>query len=54
MINNIYIFLKDCYSTSISFDKLINEFMDLYKNWNIYVKQNDIDKFYDVDKKNNF
>ncbi|WP_338965368.1 MULTISPECIES: spiroplasma phage ORF1-like family protein [unclassified Spiroplasma] len=44
-------FLKDSYSTGISFDKPSNEFMDLYKNWDSYVKQYNIDKFYDVDKK---
>ncbi|KAI92693.1 spiroplasma phage ORF1-like family protein [Spiroplasma melliferum] len=44
-------FLKDSYSTGISFDKPSNDFMDLYKNWNTYTKQYNIDKFYDVDKK---
>ncbi|WP_101519356.1 spiroplasma phage ORF1-like family protein, partial [Spiroplasma melliferum] len=44
-------FLKDSYSTGISFDKPSDEFMDLYKNWDIYAKQYNIDKFYDVDKK---
>ncbi|QCO24497.1 Spiroplasmavirus-related protein [Spiroplasma melliferum] len=44
-------FLKDSYSTGISFDKPSDEFMDLYKNWDTYAKQYNIDKFYDVDKK---
>ncbi len=44
-------FLKDSYSTGISFDKPSDEFMDLYKNWDSYVKQYNIDKFYDVDRK---
>ncbi|WP_348736936.1 spiroplasma phage ORF1-like family protein [Spiroplasma endosymbiont of Ammophila pubescens] len=44
-------FLKDSYSTGISFDKPGHEFMDLYKNWDVYAKQYSIDKFYDVDKK---
>ncbi len=44
-------FLKDSYSTGISFDKSSDEFMDLYKNLDIYAKQYNIDKFYDVDKK---
>ncbi len=44
-------FLKDSYSTGISFDKPSNEFMDLYKNWDSYVKQYNIDKFYNIDKK---
>ncbi len=44
-------FLKDSYSTGISFDKPSDEFMDLYKNWDIYAKQYNIYKFYDVDKK---
>ncbi len=44
-------FLKDSYSTGISFDKFSDEFMDLYKNWDNYVKQYNIDKFYAVDKK---
>ncbi|GAA6238840.1 MAG: hypothetical protein SPLM_09560 [Spiroplasma phoeniceum] len=44
-------FLKDSYSTGISFDKPSDEFVDLYKNWDIYAKQYNIDKFYDVDKK---
>ncbi len=44
-------FLKDSYSTGISFDKPSDEFIDLYKNWDNYVKQYNIDKFYDVDKK---
>ncbi|QCO23817.1 Spiroplasmavirus-related protein [Spiroplasma melliferum] len=44
-------FLKDSYSTGISFDKPSDEFIDLYKNWDIYAKQYNIDKFYDVDKK---
>ncbi len=44
-------FLKDSYSTGISFDKPGYEFMDLYKNWDVYAKQYSIDKFYDVDKK---
>ncbi len=44
-------FLKDSYSTGISFDKLSDKFMDLYKNWDTYSKQYNIDKFYDVDKK---
>ncbi|WP_424526300.1 spiroplasma phage ORF1-like family protein [Spiroplasma endosymbiont of Glossina fuscipes fuscipes] len=44
-------FLKDSYSTGISFDKSSDEFMDLYKNWDSYAKQYSIDKFYDADKK---
>ncbi|WP_424525633.1 spiroplasma phage ORF1-like family protein [Spiroplasma endosymbiont of Glossina fuscipes fuscipes] len=44
-------FLKDSYSTGISFDKPSDEFMDLYKNWDSYAKQYSIDKFYDADKK---
>uniref|UniRef100_UPI000C763A16 spiroplasma phage ORF1-like family protein n=2 Tax=Spiroplasma melliferum TaxID=2134 RepID=UPI000C763A16 len=44
-------FLKDSYSTGISFDKPSDQFMDLYKNWDTYAKQYNIDKFYDVDKK---
>ncbi|WP_424525989.1 spiroplasma phage ORF1-like family protein [Spiroplasma endosymbiont of Glossina fuscipes fuscipes] len=44
-------FLKDSYSTGISFDKPSDEFMDLYKNWDSYAKQYNIDKFYDIDKK---
>ncbi|WP_424526277.1 spiroplasma phage ORF1-like family protein [Spiroplasma endosymbiont of Glossina fuscipes fuscipes] len=44
-------FLKDSYSTGISFDKPSDEFMDLYKNWDTYTKQYNIDKFYDIDKK---
>ncbi|QCO24381.1 Spiroplasmavirus-related protein [Spiroplasma melliferum] len=44
-------FLKDSYSTGISFDKPSNDFIDLYKNWDTYTKQYNIDKFYDVDKK---
>ncbi|UZQ30692.1 MAG: DUF3688 family protein [Spiroplasma phoeniceum] len=44
-------FLKDSYSTGISYDKPSDKFMDLYKNWNTYSKKYNIDKFYDVDKK---
>ncbi|WP_425380523.1 spiroplasma phage ORF1-like family protein [Spiroplasma endosymbiont of Stenodema calcarata] len=44
-------FLKDSYSTGISFDKPSNDFIDLYKNWDTYIKQYNIDKFYNVDKK---
>ncbi len=44
-------FLKDSYSTGVSYDKPSDKFMDLYKNWDSYVKQYNIDKFYDVDKK---
>ncbi|WP_353487236.1 spiroplasma phage ORF1-like family protein, partial [Spiroplasma phoeniceum] len=44
-------FLKDSYSTGISYDKPSDKFMDLYKNWDNYVKQYNINKFYDVDKK---
>ncbi|WP_348736482.1 spiroplasma phage ORF1-like family protein [Spiroplasma endosymbiont of Ammophila pubescens] len=44
-------FLKDSYSTGISFDKPSDKFMDLYKNWDSYVKQYNINKFYDVDRK---
>ncbi len=44
-------FLKDSYSTGVSYDKPSDKFMDLYKNWDTYVKQYNINKFYDVDKK---
>ncbi len=44
-------FLKDSYSTGISYDKPSDKFMDLYKNWDNYVKQYNINKFYDVDRK---
>ncbi|WP_338963855.1 spiroplasma phage ORF1-like family protein [Spiroplasma endosymbiont of Sarcophaga carnaria] len=44
-------FLKDIYSTGVSYDKPSDKFMDLYKNWDTYAKQYNIDKFYDVDKK---
>ncbi|WP_004028552.1 spiroplasma phage ORF1-like family protein [Spiroplasma melliferum] len=44
-------FLKDSYSTGVSYDKPSYKFMDLYKNWDTYVKQYNINKFYDVDKK---
>ncbi|UZQ29453.1 MAG: DUF3688 family protein [Spiroplasma phoeniceum] len=44
-------FLKDSYSTGVSYDKPSDKFMDLYKNWDTYVKQYKINKFYDVDKK---
>ncbi|ALA98292.1 Spiroplasmavirus-related protein [Spiroplasma kunkelii CR2-3x] len=44
-------FLQDSYSTGISFDKPSDEFMDLYKNWDNYDKKYNINKFYDVDKK---
>ncbi len=44
-------FLKDSYSTGVSYDKPSDKFMDLYKNWDNYVKQYNINKFYDVDKK---
>ncbi len=44
-------FLKDSYSTGVSYDKPSDKFMDLYKNWDSYVKQYNINKFYDVDKK---
>ncbi|MFW4370994.1 MAG: spiroplasma phage ORF1-like family protein, partial [Spiroplasma sp. hy2] len=44
-------FLKDSYSTGVFYDKPSDKFMDLYKNWDNYVKQYNINKFYDVDKK---
>ncbi|WP_374697149.1 spiroplasma phage ORF1-like family protein [Spiroplasma endosymbiont of Polydrusus formosus] len=44
-------FLKDSYSIGISYDKLSDKFVDLYKNWDNYVKQYNINKFYNVDKK---
>lgn len=44
-------FLKDSYSTGVYYDKPSDKFMDLYKNWDNYVKQYNINKFYDVDKK---
>ncbi len=44
-------FLKDSYSTGVSYDKPSDKFMDLYKNWDSYVKQYNINKFYDVDRK---
>ncbi len=44
-------FLNDSYSTGVSYDKPSDKFMDLYKNWDTYVKQYNINKFYDVDKK---
>ncbi|UZQ30920.1 MAG: DUF3688 family protein [Spiroplasma phoeniceum] len=44
-------FLKDSYSTGVSYDKPSDKFMDLYKNWDNYVKQYNINKFYDIDKK---
>ncbi len=47
-------FLNDSYSTGVSYDKPSDKFMDLYKNWDTYVKQYNINKFYDVDKKTIF
>ncbi len=44
-------FLKYSYSTGVSYDKPSDKFIDLYKNWDNYVKQYNINKFYDVDKK---
>ncbi len=44
-------FLKDSYSTGVSYNKPSDKFMDLYKNWDSYVKQYNINKFYDVDRK---
>ncbi|UZQ30645.1 MAG: DUF3688 family protein [Spiroplasma phoeniceum] len=44
-------FLKDSYSTGVSYDKPSDKFMELYKNWDNYVKQYNINKFYDVDRK---
>ncbi len=44
-------FLKDSYSTGVSYDKTSDKFIDLYKNWDNYIKQYNINKFYDADKK---
>ncbi len=44
-------FLKDSYSTGVFCDKPSDKFIDLYKNWDNYVKQYNINKFYDIDKK---
>ncbi|WP_353487208.1 spiroplasma phage ORF1-like family protein, partial [Spiroplasma phoeniceum] len=44
-------FLKDSYSTGVSYDKPSDKFINLYKNWNIYAEQYNINKFYDVDRK---
>ncbi len=44
-------FLKNSYSTVVSYDKPSDKFMDLYKNWDTYIKQYNINKFYYVDKK---
>ncbi len=44
-------FLKNSYSTGVSYDKPSDKFMDLYKNWDNYAIQYNINKFYYVDKK---
>ncbi|PQM29680.1 spiroplasma phage ORF1-like family protein [Spiroplasma poulsonii] len=44
-------FLKDGYATGVVFDKPSDKFLELYKNWDNYVKQYKLDRFYNVDKK---
>ncbi|AXF96097.1 spiroplasma plectrovirus-related protein [Spiroplasma phoeniceum P40] len=44
-------FLQDSYSTGFSYDKPSDKFMYLYKNWDNYVRQYNINEFFDVDKK---
>ncbi|MFJ1522147.1 spiroplasma phage ORF1-like family protein [Spiroplasma sp. ald] len=44
-------FLKDSYAIGIVFDKPSDKFLELYKNWDNYVKQYKLDRFYSVDKK---
>ena len=45
-------FLKDSYSTGISYDKPADAFLDLYKNWEKYANQFQITGFYNIDKIN--
>ncbi len=44
-------FLRGSYSTGVYYYKPSDKFMDLYKNWHNYFKEYNINKFYDVDKK---
>ncbi len=44
-------FLKDSYVSGIVFDKPSKQFLELYQNWDNYVKQYELDRFYNLDKK---
>ncbi len=44
-------FLKDSYASGIVFDKPSEKFLEVYHNWDNYVKQYKLDRFYNVDKK---
>ncbi|MFW4370893.1 spiroplasma phage ORF1-like family protein, partial [Spiroplasma sp. K1] len=44
-------FLKDSYATGVVFDKPSDKFLELYKNWDNCVKQYNLNRFYNVDKK---
>ncbi|WP_425378589.1 spiroplasma phage ORF1-like family protein [Spiroplasma endosymbiont of Polydrusus pterygomalis] len=44
-------FLKDSYASGIVFDKPSEQFLEVYQNWDNYVKQYKLDRFYSVDKK---
>ena len=44
-------FLKDSYATGIVFDKPSDKILELYKNWDSYVKQHKLDRFYNFNKK---